>query len=178
MPVEVAVERLKRKYSVDVDLLPPKIPYRETVKGSAKNVEGKHKKQSGGRGQFGVCFINLEPNRGNGYEFVDKIVGGAIPRNFIPSVDKGIRAQLSKGVYAGFPIVDVKVELIDGKYHDVDSSDFSFQMAGSKGFKQAFMAAKPTLLEPVMIVGMGGAVAFIVFSILMPILQMNTMVHG
>ncbi|MGI5863998.1 MAG: elongation factor G [Myxococcales bacterium] len=148
--IEVTVERLKRKYSVDVELLPPKIPYRETIKGSALNVEGKHKKQSGGRGQFGVCYINLEPNRGNGYEFVDKIVGGAIPRNFIPSVDKGIRGQLAKGVYAGYPIVDVKVELIDGKYHDVDSSDFSFQMAGSKGFKQAFMAAKPTLLEPIM----------------------------
>ena len=148
--IEVTVERLRRKYSVDVELLPPKIPYRETIKGSAKNVEGKHKKQSGGRGQFGVCIINLEPNRGQGYEFVDKIVGGAIPRNFIPSVDKGIRGAMVKGVYAGFPVVDVKVELIDGKFHDVDSSDFSFQMAGSKGFKKAFMAAKPALLEPVM----------------------------
>ena len=148
--IEVTVERLRRKYSVDVDLLPPKIPYRETIKGSVKNVEGKHKKQSGGRGQFGVCIINLEPNRGLGYEFVDKIVGGAIPRNFIPSVDKGIRGAMVKGVYAGFPVVDVKVELIDGKFHDVDSSDFSFQMAGSKGFKKAFLAAKPILLEPVM----------------------------
>ncbi len=148
--IEVTVERLKRKYSVDVDLLPPKIPYRETIKGSAKGIEGKHKKQSGGRGQFGVCFINLEPNRGMGYEFVDDIVGGAIPRNFIPSVDKGIRGALARGVLAGFPIVDVKVSLYDGKYHDVDSSDFSFQMAGSKGFKLAFMQAKPTLLEPVM----------------------------
>lgn len=148
--IEVTVERLRRKYSVGVELLPPKIPYRETIKGSVKNVEGKHKKQSGGRGQFGVCFINLEPNRGQGYEFVDKIVGGAIPRNFIPSVDKGIRGAMVKGVYAGFPVVDVKVELIDGKFHDVDSSDFSFQMAGSKGFKKAFLAAKPILLEPVM----------------------------
>ncbi|MDR0966506.1 MAG: elongation factor G [Myxococcales bacterium] len=148
--IEITVERLRRKYSVDVELLPPKIPYRETIKGVAKNVEGKHKKQSGGRGQFGVAIINLEPNRGLGYEFVDKIVGGAIPRNFIPSVDKGIRGAMVKGVYAGFPVVDVKVELIDGKFHDVDSSDFSFQMAGSKGFKQAFMAAKPILLEPVM----------------------------
>ena len=148
--IEVTVERLRRKYSVDVDLLPPKIPYRETIRGTAMNVEGKHKKQSGGRGQFGVCVINLIPNRGNGYEFVDKIVGGAIPRNFIPSVDKGIQNTMAKGVYAGFQVVDVKVVLIDGKYHDVDSSDFSFQMAGSKGFKQAFMAAKPILLEPVM----------------------------
>ncbi|MGC4116673.1 MAG: elongation factor G [Myxococcales bacterium] len=149
--IEVTVERLKRKYSVDVDLLPPKIPYRETIKGSAKNVEGKHKKQSGGRGQFAVCYIDLEPNvRMAGYEFVDDIVGGAIPRNFIPSVDKGIRAQLPKGVVAGYPIVDVKVHLIDGKYHDVDSSDFSFQMAGSKGFKAAFPQARPCLLEPIM----------------------------
>jgi elongation factor G len=148
--IEVTVDRLKRKYSVDVDLLPPKIPYRETIKGSAMGVEGKHKKQSGGRGQFGVCFINLEPNRGQGYEFVDNIVGGAIPRNFIPSVDKGIRGAMARGVLAGFPVVDVKATVYDGKYHDVDSSDFSFQMAGSKAFKAAFMQAKPILLEPVM----------------------------
>ncbi len=149
--IEVTVERLKRKYSVDVDLLPPKIPYRETIKGTAKNIEGKHKKQSGGRGQFGVCYLDLEPNtRMAGYEFVDDIVGGSIPRNFIPSVDKGIRAQLPRGVVAGYPIVDVKVHLTDGKYHDVDSSDFSFQMAGSKGFKLAFAQAKPCLLEPIM----------------------------
>lgn len=148
--IEVTVERLKRKYSVDVELLPPKIPYRETIKGVAKAIEGKHKKQSGGRGQFGVCYINLEPNRGQGYEFLDEIVGGAIPRNFIPSVDKGIRGALARGVISGHPIVDVKVHLYDGKYHDVDSSDFSFQMAGSKGFKAAFLQAKPILLEPVM----------------------------
>jgi elongation factor G len=148
--IEVTVERLKRKYSVDVELLPPKIPYRETIKGVAKGIEGKHKKQSGGRGQFGVCYINLEPNRGQGYEFLDEIVGGAIPRNFIPSVDKGIRGALARGVISGHPIVDVKVHLYDGKYHDVDSSDFSFQMAGSKGFKAAFLQAKPILLEPVM----------------------------
>lgn len=148
--IEVTVERLKRKYSVDVELLPPKIPYRETIKGVAKGIEGKHKKQSGGRGQFGVCYLNLEPNRGQGYEFVDDIVGGAIPRNFIPSVDKGIRGALARGVISGHPIVDVKVSLYDGKYHDVDSSDFSFQMAGSKGFKAAFLQAKPILLEPVM----------------------------
>jgi elongation factor G len=149
--IEVTVERLRRKYSVDVDLLPPKIPYRETIKGRVQGVEGKHKKQSGGRGQFGVCYINLEPNaRGAGYEFVDNIVGGSIPRNFIPSVDKGIRGSLARGVIAGYPVVDVKVILYDGKYHDVDSSDFSFQMAGSKGFKAAFIQAKPILLEPIM----------------------------
>jgi elongation factor G len=148
--IEITVERLKRKYSVDVELLPPKIPYRETIKGVAKAIEGKHKKQSGGRGQFGVCYLNLEPNRGQGYEFLDEIVGGAIPRNFIPSVDKGIRGALARGVISGHPIVDVKVHLYDGKYHDVDSSDFSFQMAGSKGFKAAFLQAKPILLEPVM----------------------------
>ncbi len=149
--IEITVERLKRKYSVEVDLLPPKIPYRETIKGVAHGVEGKHKKQSGGRGQFGVCYLTLEPNvRGGGYEFFDEIVGGAIPRNFIPSVDKGIRGAMGKGVVAGYPVVDVKVRLQDGKFHDVDSSDFSFQMAGSKGFKTGFMLAKPVLLEPVM----------------------------
>jgi elongation factor G len=114
-------------------------------------VEGKHKKQTGGRGQFGVAFIHMEPlPRGSGFEFVDEIVGGAIPRQWIPSVEKGVVAAAKRGVLAGFPVVDFRVTVVDGKYHDVDSSDMSFQLAGSKGFKAAIKLCKPTLLEPVM----------------------------
>jgi elongation factor G len=150
--IEATVEKLRR-LGVEVDLLPPKIPYLETIKGRAKNVEGKHKKQTGGKGQFGVCFIDMEPlPRGGGFEFVDAIVGGAIPRQFIPSVEKGIRLRMGKGVVAGYPVTDVKVTLFDGKYHDVDSDSRSFEMAGSKGFFAAFKLCKPALLEPVMVV--------------------------
>jgi elongation factor G len=149
--IEVTVEKLRRKFGVEVDLLPPKIPYRETIKGRAQNVEGKHKKQTGGRGQFGVAYLNMEPlPRGSGFEFVDQIVGGAIPRQWIPSVEKGIVAAAKRGPLAGFPVVDFRVTVIDGKYHDVDSSDMSFQLAGSKGFKAAIKQCKPTLLEPIM----------------------------
>ncbi|MBI5477601.1 MAG: elongation factor G [Deltaproteobacteria bacterium] len=148
--VEVAVEKLKR-LGVEVDLLPPKVPYLESIKGRIKGVEGKHKKQTGGRGQFGVCYLDMEPNpRGTGFEFVDAIFGGAIPRQFIPSVEKGIRDRMSRGVVAGFPVVDVKVTLVDGKYHDVDSDSRSFEFAGSKGFQAAFKQCKPILLEPIM----------------------------
>jgi elongation factor G len=149
--IEVAVEKLKRKFGVEVDLLPPKIPYRETIKGKAQNVEGKHKKQTGGRGQFGVCYINVEPlPRGGGFEYEDAIVGGAIPRQWIPSVEKGVVAAMKRGPLAGYPVVDLKVTVFDGKYHDVDSSDMSFQLAGSKGFKAAVKLCKPTILEPIM----------------------------
>jgi elongation factor G len=148
--IESTVEKLRR-LGVEVDLLPPKIPYLETIKGRAKNVEGKHKKQTGGKGQYGVAFIDMEPlPRGGGFEFVDAIVGGAIPRQFIPAVEKGIRLRMSKGVVAGYPVTDVKVTLFDGKYHDVDSDSRSFEMAGSKGFFAAFKLCKPALLEPVM----------------------------
>jgi elongation factor G len=149
--IEAAVEKLRRKYSVEVELLPPKIPYKETIRGRAMNVEGKHKKQTGGRGQFGVCYLNLEPlPRGGGFEFVDQIVGGAIPRQFIPSVEKGIRDRMRRGVIAGYPVEDVRVTVVDGKYHDVDSDSRSFEFAGSKGFQAAFKQAKPVLLEPIM----------------------------
>ncbi|MBM4387210.1 MAG: elongation factor G, partial [Deltaproteobacteria bacterium] len=149
--VETTVEKMKSKFGVDVELKPPKIPYRETIKSSAKDVEGKHKKQSGGRGQFGVCYIDLEPQpRGAGFEFVNDIFGGSIPRNFIPSVEKGITEAMARGVIAGYPVVDVRVRLFDGKYHDVDSDNRSFEIAGSKGFKLAFKQAKPCLLEPIM----------------------------
>ncbi len=145
-----AVEKLKKKFNVDVEMKLPRIAYRETIKGVAKNVEGKHKKQSGGRGQFGVCYIDMEPTaRGAGFEFEDAIFGGAIPRQFIPSVEKGIRDQMAKGVVAGYPAVDFKVKLIDGKYHDVDSDGRSFEMAGSRGFRAAFKLAKPVILEPI-----------------------------
>jgi len=149
--VEIAIERMRRKFNVDAELSMPKVPYRETIKKKVTNIEGKHKKQSGGRGQFGVCYIDMEPGpRGSGFEFIDNIVGGSIPRNFIPSVEKGIRAASVRGPLAGFPIVDFKVRLFDGKYHPVDSSDAAFQVAGSKGYKLASAQADPTILEPVM----------------------------
>jgi elongation factor G len=152
--IETVVEKLRRM-GVDVELAEPKVPYRETVKGRAIDVEGKHKKQTGGRGQFGVCYIDLEPKAKDSevedpLEFVDAIFGGSIPRQFIPAVEKGIRDRMSKGVIAGFPVVDIKITLKDGKYHPVDSDGRSFEMAGSKGFQAAFKEASPILLEPIM----------------------------
>jgi elongation factor G len=148
--VEMTVERMKRKYNVDVSLLPPRIPYKETVKGRAEG-QGKYKKQTGGRGQYGDTWLRVEPmQRGGGFEFVDDIFGGAVPRNFIPSVEKGVRDCMKKGILAGYPVVDLKVTLYDGSYHDVDSSDMAFQIAASMGLQKVFMDAHPILLEPVM----------------------------
>jgi elongation factor G len=148
--VEMTVERMKRKYNVDVALLPPRIPYKETVKGRAEG-QGKYKKQTGGRGQYGDTWLRVEPlARGGGFEFVDDIFGGAVPRNFIPSVEKGVRDCMKKGILAGYPVVDLKVTLYDGSYHDVDSSDMAFQIAASMGLQKVFMDAHPILLEPVM----------------------------
>lgn len=152
--IEMAVEKLKRM-GVEVELDPPKIPYRETIRGKAKHVEGKHKKQSGGRGQFGVCFIDMEPRPAGSesddvLEFVDAIFGGAIPKQFIPAVEKGIRSRMARGVIAGYPVENIKVTLVDGKFHPVDSDGRSFEMAGSKGFQEAVKKAQPILLEPVM----------------------------
>jgi elongation factor G len=148
--VEMTVERMKRKYNVEVTLLPPRIPYKETVKGRAEG-QGKYKKQTGGRGQYGDTWLRVEPlTRGGGFEFVDDIFGGAVPRNFIPSVEKGVRDCMKKGILAGYPIVDMKVTLYDGSYHDVDSSDMAFQIAASVGLQKVFMDAHPILLEPVM----------------------------
>jgi elongation factor G len=148
--VEMTVERMKRKYNVDVTLLPPRIPYKETVKGRAEG-QGKYKKQTGGRGQYGDTWLRVEPlARGGGFEFVDDIFGGAVPRNFIPSVEKGVRDCMKKGILAGYPVVDTKVTLYDGSYHDVDSSDMAFQIAASMGLQKVFMEAHPILLEPVM----------------------------
>jgi len=148
--VEVICERLKRRFGVEVTLHPPRVPYRETVKASAKS-QGRHKKQTGGRGQFGDTWIEVQPMpRGEGFEFVDKIVGGVIPRNFIPAVEKGVMEALHEGFLAGYPVVDVRVILYDGSHHPVDSSEMAFKIAGSIGFKAAAEKAQPTLLEPIM----------------------------
>ena len=148
--VEVAVSKLKRRFNIEVTLKAPKIPYRETIRGKA-DAQGKHKKQTGGHGQYGDCKIKIEPLvRGSGFEFVNDIFGGAIPRNFIPAVEKGIVDAASKGYLAGFPVVDFRVILYDGSYHDVDSSEIAFKLAGSKAFKKAMEQAKPCLLEPIM----------------------------
>jgi elongation factor G len=148
--VEVTVERMKRRFNVDVELKPPRVPYRETIRGTAK-AEGKHKKQTGGRGQFADTWLEVSPRAsGEGFEFIDKIVGGSIPRNFIPAVEKGVRSAMAEGILAGYPVVDVSVKLYDGKYHPVDSSDMAFQIAGSLGFKAAVEKANPVLLEPIM----------------------------
>lgn len=145
-----AVKRLKERYNVDVDLVQPRIPYRETIKGRVDSVDYRHKKQSGGRGQFAHVFFKMEPQeRGKGFEFVDAIVGGAVPGRFIPAVEKGIQEQMVKGVLAGYNVVDVKVTLFDGKFHDVDSDEMSFKLASAQCFKKAFAACKPCLLEPI-----------------------------
>ncbi|PLX84616.1 MAG: elongation factor G [Desulfuromonas sp.] len=148
--VEVAVEKLKRKFGAEVILKEPKVPYRETIKKSIEQ-HYRHKKQSGGRGQFADVKIKMEPlGRGGGYEFVDKIVGGVIPRNFIPAVDKGIHESIRKGPLGGFPVQDVRITLFDGSHHSVDSSEMAFKIAGSMAFKRASEAASPVLLEPIM----------------------------
>jgi elongation factor G len=148
--IEVTVDKLKRKFGVDVNLKTPKVPYKETIKGKAK-IEGKLKKQTGGRGQFAVAWLDLEPrSRGEGFEFVDKIVGGAIPRQYIPAVEKGVIEAMTAGAMAGFPVIDVRVTVFDGKYHDVDSSEQAFKIAASKGFKKGMLQANPVLLEPIM----------------------------
>ncbi|MCX7913458.1 MAG: elongation factor G [Thermodesulfovibrionales bacterium] len=148
--LEVALEKLKRKFGVDVVMKTPKIPYRETIRATAKS-QGKYKKQSGGRGQYGDCWIEIEPlSRGGGYEFIDKIVGGAIPQQYRPAVEKGIIETMKEGILAGYPIIDLRVTLYDGSYHTVDSSEMAFKIAGSLALKKAFMDAKPVLLEPIM----------------------------
>jgi elongation factor G len=148
--VEVAVSRLKKRYHVEVTLKAPKIPYRETIRGSA-DVQGRHKKQTGGHGQFGDCWIRMEPlPRGAKFEFKNEVFGGAIPKNYIPAVEKGIVETAERGFLAGFPMVDFRVTVYDGSYHDVDSSELAFKLAARKAFKNAMVTAKPTLLEPVM----------------------------
>ena len=148
--IEVTVAKLKRRFGVDVNLKPPRIPYRETIKASTE-AHGRHKKQTGGHGQFGDCKIKVEPlARGADFEFVDDIFGGSIPRQFIPAVEKGIQDARTRGYLAGFPMVDFRVTVYDGSYHDVDSNELSFKLAGSLAFKDAMTRARPTILEPVM----------------------------
>jgi len=151
--IEISVEKAKRRYKAEILLKTPKVPYRETFKSGANEVQGRHKKQSGGRGQFGDCWIHVAPRHsGEGYEFVDQIVGGAIPRQFIPAVDKGIQETAARGVLAGYPVIDFQVTLYDGSYHNVDSSEMAFKVAGSLAFKKAAEKAQMALLEPVMLV--------------------------
>src|SRR5207245_4390355 len=150
--IEVMVSKLKRRYHTEVVLKAPKVPYRETIRGKA-DVQGRHKKQSGGHGQYGDCKIKMEPlERGKNFEFVNDIFGGAIPRNYIPAVEKGIVEAAARGYLAGFPVVDFRVILYDGSYPEVDSSQIAFKLAGSKGFKASMAPAKPGLLEPIMTV--------------------------
>ena len=148
--IEVVVSKMKKRYHTEVILKAPKVPYRETIRGKA-DVQGRHKKQTGGHGQYGDCKIKMEPMpRGGEFEFVNDIFGGAIPKNYIPAIEKGIKDAAARGYLAGFPVVDFRVILYDGSYHDVDSNDMSFQMAGRIAFRKAMEQAKPTLLEPVM----------------------------
>lgn len=149
--IEATIDKLKRKFGVEVNLKLPKVTYKETIKGKTR-IQGKYKKQSGGRGQYGDCWIEMEPlPRGEGFKFYDKIVGGVIPKQYIPAVEKGIAEALPEGPLAGYPVVDFKVDLVDGSFHPVDSSEMAFKIAGSMAFKKAIMEAKPTLLEPIVI---------------------------
>ncbi|KJS01056.1 MAG: elongation factor G [Desulfobulbaceae bacterium BRH_c16a] len=145
--LDVVGSRIKKKFGVEMELSTPKIPYMETIRSSAR-VQGKHKKQSGGRGQYGDCWIEMSPLPGGGYEFVDQIVGGVIPQTYRPAVDKGIQEAMEKGVLAGYPLIDIKVALVDGSYHNVDSSEMAFKIAGSLAFKKAAQEAGLVLLEP------------------------------
>jgi elongation factor G len=148
--MDIVCERMKRKYSADVELRKPRVPYRETIKGNTK-VQGRYKKQTGGRGQFGDTWIEIRPlPHGGGFAFIDKIVGGAIPKQYIPAVEDGIKEAMAGGILAGYPMVDVEVKLYDGKYHDVDSSEMAFKIAGSLGFKKGAVECNPVLLEPIM----------------------------
>jgi elongation factor G len=148
--LEIIVDRMKREFGVEANVGKPQVAYRETIR-SIVEQEGKYVRQSGGRGQYGHVWIKLEPQEpGKGYEFVNAIVGGVIPREYIPAVDKGIQEQLQNGVIAGYPVVDVKVTLYDGSFHEVDSSEMAFKIAGSMAFKDGAKKAKPVILEPIM----------------------------
>jgi elongation factor G len=148
--LEVGIEKLKRKYGCEVELKTPRIAYKETIRSTSK-VQGRYKKQSGGRGQYGDTWLEISPlPRGGGFEFVNNIVGGVIPRQYIPAVEKGIKDAMQGGILAGYPVVDVKVRLYDGSHHSVDSSEMAFKIAGSMGFKKGMEQAQPVLIEPIM----------------------------
>ena len=149
--VEVIVDRLKSRFGAEVELMPPRVPYQETIRGSAK-AHGRHKKQSGGRGQFGDCHIEVEPLPDGDFEFVNAIKGGVIPGGFIPAVEKGVREAMEQGIVAGFPVKGVRVTVFDGSYHSVDSSEMAFKLAGSIAMKEALEKCSPVLLEPIMLV--------------------------
>lgn len=147
--IEVIVEKMKRKFGLEVNLKTPKVPYKETIKGKT-TIQGRYKKQSGGRGQFGDTWLEIEPlPRGSGFEFADRIVGGVVPHQYRPAVEKGIIEAMAEGVLAGYPVVDLRVSLVDGSYHTVDSSEMAFKIAGSLGFKKGVLECQPTLLEPI-----------------------------
>ena len=148
--MEIIVDRLKREFKVEANVGAPQVAYRETIRQTVEQ-EGKFVRQSGGRGQYGHVWLRIEPQEpGFGYEFVSEIVGGVVPKDYIPAVNKGIQEQMENGVIAGFPVVDIKVSLFDGSYHEVDSSEMAFKIAGSMGFKEGARKAKPVLLEPIM----------------------------
>jgi elongation factor G len=148
--LEIIVDRMKREFSVEANVGPPQVAYRETIRKSIES-EGKFVRQSGGRGQYGHCWLRLEPQEaGKGFEFVNGIVGGVVPREYIPAIEKGVVEQMKNGVIAGYPVVDVKVTVFDGSYHDVDSNEMAFKIAGSMGFKEGAQRASPVILEPIM----------------------------
>jgi elongation factor G len=147
--LEVLVDRMLREYKVDANVGRPQVSYRETIRGTADKVEGRFVRQTGGSGQYGIVYINVEPAPGEGFDFVNKVRGGSIPTEFIPAVEKGVEEALENGPRAGYPMVDVRVTLTDGKYHDTDSSEIAFRIAGSLALKAAVQRAKPVLLEPV-----------------------------
>src|ERR1700694_1048928 len=149
LPLEVLVDRMKREFGVEANVGRPQVSYRETIRATVQKIEGKFVRQTGGSGQYGVVYIDLEPAPGEGFEFINKIKGGAIPSEYIPAVKKGVEEALENGVKAGYPMVDMRVTLVDGKYHDVDSSGIAFKVAGALAFKEAAKRAKPVLLEPI-----------------------------
>ena len=149
--LEIIVDRLRREFGVDANIGRPQVAYRETIRTGAKDVEAKFVRQTGGRGQYGHVVINIEPaDQGVGFVFDNKVVGGSIPREYIPAVEQGVREALTSGVLAGYPVIGVKVELVDGSHHDVDSSEMAFKIAGSMALKEGIRRAKPVLLEPIM----------------------------
>jgi elongation factor G len=150
--LEIIVDRMKREFKVDANVGKPQVAYRETIRATVES-EGKHVKQSGGRGQYGHVWLKLEPNKeGKGIEFINGLNGGAVPKEFVPAIEKGVREAAETGVIAGYPVVDVKVTLFDGSYHDVDSDEMSFRIAAIFGFKDGFRDARPVILEPIMTV--------------------------
>jgi elongation factor G len=147
--LEILVDRMKREFNVEANVGRPQVSYRETIKGTAQKVEGRFVRQTGGSGQYGIVYVDIEPNPGGGFEFINRIRGGAVPSEFIPAVERGVEEALETGVKAGFPMVDVRISLVDGKYHDTDSSEIAFKVAGSLALQEAARRAKPILLEPI-----------------------------